>query len=103
MGRFEFTTSRGAANGSDVIDQIAHREKDEDGSNVHGRSESRTPHEQLTDCDTGQHDAHRGEQREQCAAPAIACEPCPAEKAFKESQRIAHEADGVESYLRIAE
>jgi hypothetical protein len=86
-----------------VIDQIAHREKDEDGKNVHGRSKSRTPQEQLTDCDAGQHNPHRGEQREQRAAAAIACESCPAEKAFKESQRIAHEADGMESYLRIAE
>jgi hypothetical protein len=103
MNAFELATSCGTANGSNVVDQIAHRKKNKNGKHVHGRSEPRIPQEYLTDCDGRQHDPRRGEQYEQRTTSAISCESCPAEKAFKKSQRIAHEADGVESYLRIAE
>ncbi len=86
-----------------MIDQIAHRKENENDKHMRDRPQVRVPSVEFKYGETGQRDPERGEQQEQHAASGVAIQPEATQKTFENSERVAHQANGMDPELRISE
>ena len=86
-----------------MIDQIAHRKENENDKHMRDRPQGRVPSAEFKYGETGQRDPKRGEQDEQRTASDVAIHSKAAKKTFENSERVTHQANGMDPELRISE